>query len=125
MDLVRKLLKGKNLSQDDLIPILIVAIGSMGNKVLKSEVDGKMYELLKKEFSDPVYHEKVANNVPRWKHDVAWAKERAKQHHGYVKSAEQSGRGIWELTSEGMEYLEYLKKKLQRTFVTRKNQIVE
>jgi len=97
----------------------------MGNKVLKSEVDGKMYELLKKEFSDPVYHEKVANNVPRWKHDVAWAKERAKQHHGYVKSAEQSGRGIWELTSEGMEYLEYLKKKLQRTFVTRKNQIVE
>ncbi|WP_043770022.1 hypothetical protein [Desulfobulbus propionicus] len=125
MDLVRKLLKGKNLSQDDLIPILILAIGSMGNKVLKSEVDGKMYELLKKEFSDPVYHEKVANNVPRWKHDVAWAKERAKQHHGYVKSAEQSGRGIWELTSEGMEYLEYLKKKLQRTFVTRKNQIVE
>lgn len=120
MDFVRRLLKGKNLSQDDLIPILVLAIGSLGNKVLKSDVDEKMYDLLKEEFSAPVYHEKVANNVPRWKHDIAWAKERAKQHHGYVKSAEQSGRGVWELTNKGIEYLKQLRKKLERSVITRK-----
>ena len=97
MDYARRLLKGKKYSQDELIPFLILVIKSFGGIARKSDVDEKMYELLASEFSNDVYHETVSHNVERWKHDIAWAKERARQHHGYVKSAEEAGWGIWEL----------------------------
>jgi len=104
MDYARRLLKGKNYSQDDLIPLLVLVIKSFGGTARKYEVDKKMYDLLKSEFSKDVYHETVSHNVPRWKHDIAWAKERARQHQYYIKSADEAGRGIWELTETGKEF---------------------
>jgi hypothetical protein len=98
MDYARRLLKGKQYSQDDLIPFLILVIGSFKGKAYKSQVDEKMYSVLSDKFSHETLHQTVANNIPRWKHDIAWAKERAKQIHGWIKGAEESGRGVWELT---------------------------
>ena len=113
MDYARRLIKGKAYSQDELIPFLVLVIKSFGGIAKKSDVDDKMYELLDSEFSKGVYHETVSHNVERWKHDIAWAKERARQHHGYVKSAEQAGWGIWELTNSGNEYADKLIKQLE------------
>lgn len=113
MDYARRLLKGKTYSQDDLIPFLVLVIQSFGGIARKSDVDNKMYELLNSEFTKDVYYETVSHNVERWKHDIAWAKERARQHHGYVKSAEQAGWGIWELTNSGKEYADKLIKHLE------------
>lgn len=117
MDFARRLLKEKKYSQDQLIPFLVLVIHSFGGIARKSDIDEKMYELLNSEFSKDVYHAMVANNVERWKHDIAWAKERARQHHAYVKSAEEAGWGIWELTSEGKEYASKLIKQLESTKV--------
>ena len=50
----------------------------------------------------------------------AWAKERAKQIHAYVKSAEESGRGVWELTEKGTEFYKLLIKQLERSVIVRK-----
>lgn len=113
MDYARRLLKGKTYSQDELIPFLILVIQSFGGIARKSDVDEKMYKLLSSEFSNGIYHQIVSHNVERWRHDIAWAKERARQHHGYLKAAEQAGWGIWELTSSGKEYAEQLIKKLE------------
>lgn len=113
MDYARRLLKGKKYSQDGLIPFLVLVIQSFGGVARKSDVDAKMYKILDSEFSKDVYHETVSHNVERWKHDIAWAKERARQHHNYVKSAEQAGRGIWELTTSGKEYAGKLIKQLE------------
>jgi hypothetical protein len=113
MDYARRLLKDKIYSQDELIPFLVLVIKSFGGIAKKSDVDYKMFELLNSEFSKDVYHETVSHNVERWKHDIAWAKERARQHHGYIKSAEQAGRGIWELTDFGKEYADKLIKRLE------------
>jgi hypothetical protein len=113
MDYARRLLKDKKYSQDELIPFLVLVIKSFGGIAKKSDVDEKMYKLLASEFSNDVYHETVSHNVERWKHDIAWAKERARQHHGYVKSAEQAGWGIWELTNSGKEYADKLIKQLE------------
>jgi len=113
MDYARRLLKGKKYSQDELIPFLVLVIQSFGGIARKSDVDKKMYELLDSEFSKDVYRETVSHNVERWKHDIAWAKERARQHHGYVKSAEKAGWGIWELTKYGKEYAGKLIKQLE------------
>lgn len=113
MGYARRLLKGKKYSQDELIPFLILVIQSFGGIARKNDVDEKMYELLSSEFYDGIYHQTVSHNVERWRHDIAWAKERARQHHGYVKSAEEAGWGIWELTSSGKEYAKKLIKKLE------------
>jgi len=120
MDYARTLLKGKKYSQDNLIPFVVIVIGSFGGKAYKQDVDEKMYKILEEEFSNQVYHESVSHNVPRWQHDIAWAKERARQNHSYVKSAEESGRGIWELTEKGKEYYESLIHKLERSVIRRK-----
>jgi len=81
MDYARRLLKGKKYSQDELIPFLVLVIQSFGGIARKSDVDEKMYELLSSEFSNGIYRETVSHNVERWRHDIAWAKERARQHH--------------------------------------------
>ena len=110
----RKYIEGKEFSQDDLIPIVILFLGSNGGRALKQYVEKEMYDLLREEFNKDLYHGKVANaSVPRWKHDIAWARERAKQMHGFIKSAKESGRGNWELTSKGMAYFDQLKKELK------------
>ncbi|GAI53783.1 unnamed protein product, partial [marine sediment metagenome] len=44
----------------------------------------------------PYYQELVSNGVPRWQHNLAWAKERAKKK-GLIKPPDESGRGYWEL----------------------------
>lgn len=123
MNLASRLLKGKKYSQDQLIPFLVLVIHSFGGIARKRDVDEKMYELLNSEFSKDVYHETVANDVERWKHEIAWAKERARQHHAYVKSAEDAGWGIWELTSEGKGYASKLIKQLEssKVIVRKKN----
>ncbi len=113
MDYARRLLKGKIYSQDELIPFLVLVIQSFGGIARKSDVDAKMYRLLESEFSKDVYHETVSHNVKRWRHDIAWAKERSRQHHGYIKSAEEAGWGIWELTSSGKKYASELIKQLE------------
>ena len=120
MDYARRLLKGKKYSQDELIPFVVLVIGSFGGAAYKYEVDEKMYKILEEEFSSQVYHGTVSHNVPRWQHDIAWAKERAKQIHTYVKSAEEAGRGVWQLTEKGSEYYKYLIKQLERSVIVRK-----
>jgi len=110
----KRYIEGKIISQDTLIPVIILLIGSNGGQATKKYVEEKVYDLLREEFKKDLYHEKVANaTVKRWKHDIAWARERAKQIHGFIKSAKESGRGNWELTSKGMAYFDQLKKELK------------
>ncbi len=113
MDYARRLLKGRRYSQDDLIHFLILVIHTFGGSAKKNQVDDKMFEILHSEFSKDIYQETVANNVERWKHDIAWAKERAKQHHGFIKSAVDAGWGIWELTKIGREQAAILIKQFE------------
>ncbi len=112
-------LRNKKYRQDDLIPLIVLLVGSNGGKATKSFVEATIYELFRTEFNMPVYQYKVnKGTIPRWKHDIAWARERAKQMHGYMEAATISGRGIWELTDKGKSYYERLVKELQSLSVT-------
>lgn len=109
MTYTRKTIEGKKYSQDDLIPIIILTLGGNGGRASKKYVEEKVYDLFRKELSKDLYHVKVANcSVQRWKHDIAWARERAKKNHRYIKLPEESGRGMWELSSKGHSYYEQL-----------------
>lgn len=93
--------EGTKISQDDLIPHVVKVLQKHGGRARKDQVEEEIYNMFKDTFKEPWYQEKVSHRVPRWKHNIAWAKERAKQLHGYTKSAKESGRGWWELTESG------------------------
>jgi hypothetical protein len=95
-----------NNIQDELIPHIIKILYKNGGKASKIFVETEIFELFQHEFVKLYYNDTVSHGVPRWKHHIAWAKERAKQRHGFIKSAIQSGRGIWELTNKGIAFCE-------------------
>lgn len=95
-----------NNIQDELIPYIINILYENGGKASKTLVETEIFKLFKHEFVKPYYNDTVSHGVPRWKHHIAWAKERARQRQGFIKSASESGRGIWELTNEGIAYYE-------------------
>ncbi|HQE96448.1 MAG TPA: winged helix-turn-helix domain-containing protein, partial [Candidatus Marinimicrobia bacterium] len=100
------------ISQDELIPYIIALLYNFGGSAEKSKIDDEIYKIFKHQFSDPWYHELVSHGVERWKHNIAWAKERAIQHHKLIKPASESGRGIWELTEKGKEYYQKIREKI-------------
>jgi hypothetical protein len=100
------------ISQEELIPYIIALLYNFGGSAEKSKIDDNIYNIFKHQFSDPWYHELVSHGVERWKHNIAWAKEIAIQHHKLIKPASESGRGIWELTEKGKEYYQRIKDKI-------------
>lgn len=94
----------RNITEDELIPPIIKILYESGGKATKTFVENEIIKMFQYEFKKPYYNETVSNDVPRWKHYIAWAKERAKQRNGFIKGADESGRGIWELTDTGVVY---------------------
>lgn len=92
----------KKISQDDLIPYIVKVLQKHGGRARKDQVQEEIYQMFKDTFKEKWYQETVSNGVPRWQHNIAWAKERAKTK-GLIKRPEDSGRGYWELTSSGMK----------------------
>lgn len=113
---IGRYIQGKKFTQEDLIPLVVLVLGARGGRATKQHVEETLYEFLRDEFHKDVYQQKVANyTVPRWKHDIAWARERAKQIHGFIKPATKSGNGIWELTDKGMALYDKLNRELKIT----------
>jgi len=94
--------EGKKISQDDLIPHIVKVLQKHEGRARKDQVEEEIYQMFEDTFSEQWYQETVANGVPRWQHNIAWAKERAKRK-GLIKRPEDSGRGYWELTTNGMK----------------------
>ncbi len=86
----------KKISQDDLIPHILNILKNHGGRAEKKQVETEIYQMFKPTFDLPWYQELVSWGVPRWKHNIAWAKERAKRR-GLIKMPSDSGRGIWEI----------------------------
>lgn len=89
----------KKITQDELIPYIIEVLRKHGGRARKDEVEQEIYQLFHETFQQPWYQKLVSTGIPRWKHNLAWAKERAKKK-GLIKSPEESGRGYWELTQK-------------------------
>lgn len=94
--------EGKRISQSELIPYLIKVLQKCDGRARKDQVEEEIYQMFKDIFKEPYYQEMVANGVPRWQHNIAWAKERTKKM-GLIKRPEDSGRGYWELTPNGLK----------------------
>jgi predicted type IV restriction endonuclease len=88
------------VSVGDLVYEIVKALQSLGGRATKEEVEGYILRKYERVFNLPYYQQTVSCGVPRWQHNIAWAKEGAKKR-GLVRWPSESGRGIWELTAEG------------------------
>jgi len=79
---------------------IVRALQSFGGRATKDQVERYILSKYERVFNLPYYQQPVSCGVPRWQHNIAWAKEGAKRR-GLVKWPSESGRGIWELTHEG------------------------
>jgi len=93
----------KKISQDELIPHIIRVLKKHGGQARKQEVENEIFNTFKGVFSHAWYQEHVSWGVPRWQHNLAWAKERAKKR-GLIKWPSDSRRGYWALTEKGRSF---------------------
>ncbi|MEM2786091.1 MAG: winged helix-turn-helix domain-containing protein [Candidatus Nitrosotenuis sp.] len=83
-----------------LVPEIVRILQSHGGRARKEQVEEEVYHKFERSFRLPYYQQPVSTGVPRWQHNLAWAKEAAKNR-GLVKRPSESGRGVWELTQSG------------------------
>jgi len=100
---VREPSDDQKISQDALIPHIVKVLKKYGGRTTKEQVEKEIYSIFKNMFENRCYQEEVSTGVPRWQHNIAWAKERAKKR-GLIKRPGESGRGYWQLTDKGMKF---------------------
>ena len=96
--------KEENNIQEKLVPVILKILYYREGRAPKKVIEDLIFNQFRNKFRSEYFQESVSHGVPRWKHSIAWAKERAKTKYGFIKSAKDSGIGIWELTEKGMLY---------------------
>jgi len=86
------------VKKQEIIDGLVAYLKSQGGSAPKHEVEQALFELFKDTFQDPFYGECVGGGVPRWKKNVQFARNTARER-GLIKG--ESERGVWELTEKG------------------------
>ena len=94
--------KQGNITQDELIPHIVRVLQNSGGSAAKIDVENEIFQKFQSLFEQSWYQGKVSHGVFRWKHFIAWAKERAVKK-GLIKSGKESVRGIWVLTDKGKQ----------------------
>ena len=82
-----------------LVPEIVTILQSHGGLARKKQVEEEIFKKFERTYTLPYYQQLVSWGIPRWQHDLAWAKEAAK-HRGLVKRPSESGRGTWELSKK-------------------------
>lgn len=90
----------QKLSLKEIDNALIKALQIFGGAAKKIDVEQKVYNMLQNSFREPWYQEDSTPGIQRWRHQVNWARNRARES-GLIKPTEESGRGYWELTEKG------------------------
>ena len=91
----------QKISQHALIPHIVAIVKKHGGQAAKEQAEKEIFSKFRDNFQHPWYQENVSNGVPRWQHNLAWAKEVAKKQ-GLIKRPSDSGRGVWALTDKAL-----------------------
>jgi len=93
------------ITEMDLVNAIIACLKRHGGKLNKPDVEREVFETFKEQFQHPWYLEPVGGDVPRWQKNVQFARNTACNTLGLIKPPEQSGRGVWELTDKGHNWV--------------------
>ena len=93
----------KTFPEAELLKEVVMFLRKQGGSTRKVLVEKAVYEKNRSELSHPHWQELVGGNVPRWQKNTQFASNTARKM-GLMKSPEESGRGIWELTEKGRKW---------------------
>ena len=93
----------KSITQEEVIPYIIKYLKSVGGRDDKKTVEQQVYFMLENIFSQSYYQKECRDKGKRWEKHVQWARDKAYRK-GLIKSPQESGRGIWELTDRGNNF---------------------
>jgi hypothetical protein len=82
---------------------ILVYLHRQGGSASKVAVEQAVFEKFKDDFKAPYYTELVGGGVPRWKKNVQFARNTARNM-GLIKPPDESGRGNWEATEKGRQW---------------------
>jgi hypothetical protein len=99
----KNLLPDKIISEKELIEEIVTILKKQGGPAEKVFVEKTIFERNKGEFSKPYWQTPVGGDVPRWQKNTQFARNSACKL-GWIKSPEEAGRGIWELTEKGRKW---------------------
>lgn len=91
------------ITEKDLVKQVLTFLQRRGGSEQKAIVEKSLFEANKGDFSKPYWQVLVGGGVPRWKKNIQFARNTACKF-GWIKSPEDSGRGIWELTDKGRQW---------------------
>jgi len=94
---------GEKIKEIELVQGIVGYLKQHGGRAQKPIVEKALFEKFKAVFQDPYYLEPIGGGVPRWKKNVQFASNTAKNM-GLMKPHNESGRGIWELTEKGRQW---------------------
>ena len=93
----------KTISEMDLINEIVSILKKHKGSLEKIIVEETVFERNKNEFSQPYWQAPVGGGVPRWQKNTQFARNSACKL-GLLKTPEESGRGVWELTEKGWKW---------------------
>jgi len=99
----------KEIHELDLITAIVTILKRNGGKMNKPEVEKAVFDQYADVFRHEWYQTPVGGGVPRWLKNVQFARNTACNILQFLKSPDEAGRGVWELTEEG--------KKMADTFI--------
>jgi hypothetical protein len=91
----------KEVHELDLISAIINILKRNGGKMDKPEVEKAVFDQYADIFRQEWYQTPVGRGVPRWLKNIQFARNTACNTLRLLKSPNEAGRGIWELTEEG------------------------
>jgi hypothetical protein len=86
-----------------LIEDIILFLRKKGGSAEKVMVEEAVFGKNKSDFSEPYWNAPVGGGVPRWKKNTQFARNTARKM-DLIKTPEDSGRGLWELTEKGWKW---------------------
>jgi hypothetical protein len=93
----------EKIKEMDLVSEILACLKSNGGSAQKVDVEKAVFEKFKSAFETPYYQELVGGGVARWRKNVQFARNTARNM-GLIKAPDESGRGVWELTPKGAHW---------------------
>ena len=94
-----------DVSHMDLIAAIIAVLKAHDGKLDKPDVEPEVFDRFKGPFSIPTTGGKFGGGVERWRKNVQFARNTACNALGLIKTPNEAGRGVWELTDKGHAWL--------------------
>jgi hypothetical protein len=93
----------EQVKEIELIREIIACLKQSGGAAPKIAVEKALFEKFNDVFKSSYYSELVGGGIPRWKKNVQFARNTARNM-GLIKPPDESGRGNWELTEKGRQW---------------------